>query len=324
MADPFLIAARIHAKHLYLRVSFGPPQSRHGESPDGFGINFTPHSGQNFHVLDLGQRCCFSVTTAEHSMSLNYAPQTVTADEYQRIFDLERQNEYPCIDEFEQRMGFAIERERLERIARVLSCPMKAAAPNWQHGRVLYAAARNYAENLRRFSDAVKRLRKGELDDKFRTLDIGTAKSFSALCVRLAVEDSGMECESFSVDVLPPSARVRRNTVAEVDGLKTLAEILEPFPEAQRIQFVESTGIDWLQNHPERIHIAFVDGKHSGSVVRREGVLISQRQQPGDLCIFDDVHIGDVSAAVTSLHNEYKLEYIQPLPKRAYAVGIRR
>jgi hypothetical protein len=244
-------------------------------------------------------------------LSLNYAPQTVTADEYHRIFDKERQCEYPCVDAFEDRMYYAISRSRLEEIARVLSCPMKAADPNWQHGRVLYSATRSYLGT------------RGDLGP-VRTLDIGTAKSFSALIVRLAVEDSGVQAESFSVDVMPPTARVRRNTVAEVDGLKTLYEILQPFPEASRIQFVESTGIDWLVKHPERIHIAFVDGKHSGSVVRREGVLISQRQQPGDICIFDDVHIGDVSAAVTSLHNEYKLEYLQVLPKRAYAIGVRR
>lgn len=247
-------------------------------------------------------------------MSLNYAPQTLTAEDYERAFEKERQQEYPVIDAFEHRMGFAIDRDRLEAAARVLSCPIKAAAPNWQHGRVLYSATCKYLAD----SDA----------DRVRTVDVGTAKGFSALCVRLAIEDTlsvfARECESFSVDVLPPSARVRRNTVAEVNGLKTLAEILAPFPEAQRITFVESTGIDWLQKHPERIHVAFVDGKHLGSVVRREGALIAKRQEPGDLCIFDDVHIGEVSAAVTSLHNEYKLEYLQPLPKRAYAVGIRR
>jgi predicted O-methyltransferase YrrM len=243
-------------------------------------------------------------------VSLNYAPSTVLAEEYQRIFDLERQQSYPMVDAFEQRMGFAVERERLEEAARVLSCPLKAAAPNWQHGRVLYAAAERYIEDNRVSS--------------IRTLDIGTAKGYSALCVLWAVEDACIDSESFSVDVMPPTARVRRNTVAEVDGLKTLAEILAPWPEASRITFVESTGIDWLKAHPERIHIAFVDGKHSGSVVRQEGVLLAKRQQSGDLCIFDDVHIGDVSAAVTSLHNEYKLEYLQVLPKRAYAIGVRR
>lgn len=244
-------------------------------------------------------------------MSLNYAPSEVSAAEYARIFALERVQSYPMVNEFEQRMGYHVNRDRLDDVARVLSCPFKAAAPNWQHGRVLYAAARRYFESHQEMQ-------------RFRTLDIGTAKGFSALCVRWAVEDAGVEADSFSVDVLPQSARVRRNTVAEVDGLKTLPEILAPFPYSDRITFVESTGIDWLEKHPERIHFAFVDGKHSGSVVRREGVLLAARQESGDVVVFDDVHIGEVSAAVTSLHNEYKLDYLQVLPKRAYAVGVRR
>jgi hypothetical protein len=246
-------------------------------------------------------------------MALNYAPAVVPAENYHRIFELERQQSYPMVDAFEARMGFRVNMERLEKAARVLCCPFKAAPPNWQHGRVLYAAAKRY------LTDRPTQL-------NIRTLDIGTAKAFSALCVRWAIEEEGqwVDARSYSVDVMPPTARVRRNTVAEVDGLKTLAEILASWPEASRITFVESTGIDWLKAHPERIHIAFVDGKHSGSVVRQEGVLLAKRQQSGDLCIFDDVHIGDVSAAVTSLHNEYKLEYLQVLPKRAYAIGVRR
>lgn len=244
-------------------------------------------------------------------MSLNYQPQTVTNEEFSRIFCIESHSEYPMIDAFESRAGFAVDRSRLLRAALDLSCPFKAAAPNWQHGRVLYAATRRYLSDHPTL-------------DKIRTLDVGTAKGFSALCVRWAVEDAGIDAESFSVDVLPQNERVRRNTIAECDGLRTLAEVLAPFPAAQRITFVESTGIDWLMTHRERVHIAFVDGKHTGSVVRREGVLLAARQESGDVCIFDDVHIGDVSAAVTSLHPYYELEYLAPLPKRAYAIGVRR
>ncbi len=244
-------------------------------------------------------------------MSLNYAPSVVSSEDYARIFALECEQSYPMVDEFEQRMGFSLDKPRLLAAARVLSCPLKAAAPNWQHGRVLYAATMDYIATRC-------------TENPLTTLDIGTAKGFSALCVRMAVEDCGADAKSFSIDVLPQNDRVRRNTPAEVDGLKTLAEVLAPYPEAKRITFVESTGIDWLEKHPERIHVAFVDGKHSGSVVRREGVLLSKRQQSGDLCVFDDVHIGDVSAAVTSLQDAYKLEYLQVLPKRAYAIGVRR
>ena len=191
-------------------------------------------------------------------MSLNHAPQTVTAETYARIFAVEQSQSYLMVDAFEARMGYAVDRQRLEDAARVLSCPFKAAPPNWQHGRVIYAAVRKYLYGV---------------EGPVRCLDIGTAKGFSALCARWAIEDAGREAESFSVDVLPPGARVRRNTVAEVDGLRTLAEIIQPWPEAQQISFVASTGIDWLAANPGRVHVAFVDGKHSGPVVRSEGLL---------------------------------------------------
>lgn len=235
---------------------------------------------------------------------------TATADDYQRIFAAEGLQEYPCIEAFEQRMGFAIDRDRLEHAARILCCPVKAQPPNWQHGRVLYAAARRYLDEW--------------VHGPVVTLDIGTAKGFSALMVRYAVEDDGTEASSFSVDVIPPCDRVRRNTIAEVNGLRTLFETVAPFPEAERITFVESTGIDFLLAVNKRIHIAFVDGKHDGKIVKREGELIAERQMSGDLCIFDDVHIKDVHRAVASLLDRYQFEYLRPLHKRAYAIGVRR
>jgi predicted O-methyltransferase YrrM len=248
-------------------------------------------------------------------MSLNYTPSEVSADTYSSIFAHEREKTYPMVDAFEGRMGYHIDTERVEEAARVLSCPFKAAAPNWQHGRVLYAATRRYLAGLP-YQD--------EGPPQIRTLDIGTAKGYSALCVRFAVEDAGVDAQSVSVDVLPPDARVRRNTPAEVDGLKTLAEILAPWPEASRITFLNMTGVDFLKGNALRIHVAFVDGKHSGAVVKQEGLMLADVQQPGDLAIFDDVHIPDVGAAVDALAKLYDIERLQILPKRAYAIARRK
>lgn len=243
-------------------------------------------------------------------MSLNYAPTIVTADAYARIFAEEQARAYPAVDAFEQRLGYAIPRERLEDLARVLACPFKASPPCWQHGRVLYAVARDYFT--------------GAGVDAVTVLDIGSAKGFSAMCLLTALMDSNVAGWVTSVDVIPPEARVKRNTVAEVDGLQTLAETLAPWPEAQSIAFRESTGIDWLVKHPERVHVAFVDGKHSGVVVRQEGLLLADRQESGDVVVFDDVHIPDVGAAVDSLKRSYELERLQVLPKRAYAIARRK
>lgn len=237
----------------------------------------------------------------------------LTAADYRAAFETERVREYPVIDAFEAQCGYAIDRVKLETAAKVLACPVKKNPPNWQHGRVLYAAARKYLA--------------GKPSGCWTFLDIGTAKGFSALCLQWALNDhaGGARCSGVtSIDVIDPHARVERKTVAEVDGLLTLAETLALWPEASGIRFVQSTGICWLAAHPERIHVAFVDGKHSGHVVVQEGKLLAARQHRGDLAIFDDVHIPDVSVAVNSLHHDYRLERIELLPNRHYEIGVRR
>ena len=228
---------------------------------------------------------------------------------YDAAYARELVNEYPSVDAFEQRMGFALERNRLERAARVLACPLKTNPPNWQHGRVLYSAARGYLL--------------GQCD--VAILDIGTAKGFSALCLLWALRDTDIIGSVTSVDVLDPAAAVRRNTVAEVDGLKTLAQILEPWPEAHAIRFKQRTGGEELADGRSRIHICFIDGKHNAKNVAMEGYLLAQRQMVGDLAIFDDVHIDEVHQAVKTLRSQYDLERLEVIPgKRAYAIGVRR
>ena len=232
-----------------------------------------------------------------------------TAEDYALAFEAERKREYPVLEQFEARMGYAIDRTLLEHMARVLACPVKKNPPCWQHGRVIYSAVRRYSDT-----------RQGPIVG----LDIGTAKGFSALCLWWGIHDAGRITNVTSVDVIDPKARLSCNTVAEVDGEKTLAETLAPYVEADRIAFECATGIDWLLNHQGRIHVAFVDGKHTGQVVAREGWLLSQRQDSGDLAIFDDLHLPDIAKAVNGLREYYSLERIDVLPNRAYAVGIRK
>jgi predicted O-methyltransferase YrrM len=233
-----------------------------------------------------------------------------TREAYDAIFEAARQIEYTEVDAFERRMGYAIERERLEAAARVLACPLKANPPHWQHGRVIYAAACAYLAAV-------------PSEARLTLLDVGTAKGFSALCLTWALADSVAYGAVVSVDVIDPEARVSRNTVAELGSELTLRETLAPWPETESMFFYQSTGIDWLNAHPDRIEVAFIDGKHDAHVVRQEGKLLSKRQEPGDLAMFDDCQIPGVSQAVASLGEFYKLEYITAGP-RQYAVGVRR
>lgn len=239
-----------------------------------------------------------------------------TAQDYIHAFNQERLQVYPAVTAFEERMGYAVDRERLEAAARVLACPLKVHAPNWQHGRILYAAARRYIMDV---GPTII----GTLMEPMTVLDIGTAKGFSALCLAWALSDAGVAGTVHTCDVIDPTARIRRNTIADLDGLKTLSDMLAPWPESEYIEAWQMPGVRWLENHPERIHIAFVDGKHSGSVVWQEGRLLADRQQAGDLAIFDDVDRPDIWDAVQRL-SAYQVERLTILPHRAYAIGVRR
>lgn len=230
--------------------------------------------------------------------------------EYAAAFDTERARVYPVVDRFEGDAGCALSRDRLEAAARILACPVKDHGANWQHGRILYAAARRYLAS-----------RSGE---PVLLLDIGTAKGFSALCLQWALDESSAVGAVVSVDVLDPMGTERRNSVLECDGPKTLAQFLEPWTEAQRITFLKSTGLEWLKRHPARVNLAFIDGKHTGAVVYEEGRLLGARQEPGDLAIFDDLQIDGVAAAVKQLTSLYTVQELRISAQRGYAIGVRR
>lgn len=236
----------------------------------------------------------------------------VTADQYAALFVDEREQEYPAVSAVEARMGYALNRDQMERAARVLCCPYKVSRPNWQHGRIIYAAYRRRCASLPQ-------------DELVSALDIGTAKGYSALCAWWALSEAGVVGRVTSVDVLSPGARVRRNTVAEVEGLRTLYEILEPWPEARAIEFREETGTACLQASADRVHLAFVDGKHSTDAVRSEWRLLARRQATGDVAIFDDVQMPAVIEGLKGAEAAYEFETIAlGSVNRAYAVGVRR
>lgn len=238
-------------------------------------------------------------------------------EDYDRAFALEcRQclrGAYPMVDGFVDACGFEVSIARLQKAARVLACPVKVNPPCWQHGRILYAAAR------RRIVTSA--------DRAVRMLDIGTAKGFSALVMRWAMVDAQVGGVVYSVDVIDPEARVSRNTVAEIDGFRTLKEILAPWwSDAGHIQFMQRTGVEFLQHTTvDRFHLAFIDGKHNYENVLEETERLRELQGTGDVIVFDDVHIpGVLAACMEGCGKHYQTTLIKALPNRHYVVAVRR
>jgi predicted O-methyltransferase YrrM len=231
--------------------------------------------------------------------------------DYDAAFARECGHTYPAIDAFEARAGFAVPRSRLEAAARVLACPLKKSPPNWQHGRVVYAAAR---QSLAGRPASVL------------LLDIGTAKGFSALLMAWAVSDAGRADRIVSVDVLDPAARVARNSVAELEGLKTVHEFVAPWlPSGPLVEFRGGGSEAWLSAAPPGapIGFAFIDGRHDRAAVSAEAAAIAARQAPGDVIVFDDLQIPGIADAVSSLSG-YDVEHLEARAARRYAIARRR
>lgn len=254
---------------------------------------------------------------------------------YQAAFAAEAARVYPEIDALVAELG-GHELQYLPFMAADLACPLKANPPNWQHGRVLYALARNYLVHAR---DSAL-VNEGALwpRDEFLFLDIGTAKGFSALCLFWALCDADAVGRVYSFDVVDPYAVVERNSVAELDGLKTLAEFIEPHmprmntPKAalRRLCFYQQPGMlfDALLPEGRRINLAFVDGKHKRTDVLTEATKIAARQGPGDCILFDDAQIPGVQDALAAFYTEkrksqYDLRTIRVNALRSYCLAER-
>lgn len=236
----------------------------------------------------------------------------VTREDYTRIFEEECARSYPAVDAFEEAMGYAIDRDRLEDLARTLACPFKVNPPNWQHGRVIYAM-------VRRLCDAGIR---GNF------LDIGTAKGFSAVIAAWAADDADADGSTvYSVDVLHPEARVRRNSVLELDGYKTIEEYTSRYiPDSITVRFYgggSQAVLRHLLSAEENLAFAFVDGKHLAEDVRREAHVISQLQNRGAVTVFDDCQIPQVAASVRQASG-YAVRYLDAGSNRRYAIATRK
>lgn len=232
----------------------------------------------------------------------------LTREKYDQIFETELRNSYRSVDAFEKATGFYVPRERLEDAARVLACPYKVNPPHWQHGRVIYSAARVRAA----------------CDMPGIFLDIGTAKGFSACVMTWAIADSGRKHKVVTVDMMDPYSREKRNSVAELGGYLTLHEFIEPFRDTGVLMEAHGGGSEqWFKKtKDERIAFAFVDGKHTYEAVRAESIAISEMQSMGDVIVFDDLQIAPVRKAVDQLQG-YDGLIIEAGP-RTYCVAVKQ
>ena len=223
---------------------------------------------------------------------------------------------YPEIDGFEAETGYTVDRDWLNALALHTQCVIKKNPLNYGHGRILYAAARKY------FSTTP--------DQPVCIFETGTARGYSSIVMSRAMEDAGIEGHIVTLDRLPHHRAFIWNSIDDLEGPKTRAEILSPWePLCRRITFVEGQIRDLLETiGMSRIGMAFLDATHEKQDVLEEFEFVAARQKAGDIVVFDDVtpsQFPGVAAAVEEIgqRGTYDIQHICASDFRAYAIGRR-
>lgn len=239
---------------------------------------------------------------------------------YQELHNEAKQVHYPEIDDFEQRQGFEMDKQWLDDIALHTQIVIKESRLNYQHGRLLYTALRHY------LADAANRNGR----EAITILETGTARGFSALCMAKALTDSNTYGVVVTIDMLPHNTPILWNCIDDHDGPKTRQQLLAPWhQELSHVVFIQG----WTKTQLSRIglaHInfAFLDAQHTAKDVMAEYVYVRDRQQAGDMIVFDDVTPGLFNGVVQAIEDieiegQYLIERIQVSGQRGYAVGVK-
>lgn len=243
------------------------------------------------------------------AVSATRAIKSKDENSYERAFRQEAARSYPEIDKLVRRIGWDLDCTRLLNAARVLACPVKVNDPCWQHGRVVYALVRRVAE--------------AKAAGRVVTLDIGTAKGFSALCAAWAIADAKRNGTVYSVDVIHPFARVKRNSIADLnDTVPTLHELVDPFWPADIYRSFMGGGSEKIVDKLPELDFAFIDGKHDFEHVQHELLAAFKRVPVGAHVLVDDTQVIGVARAVKAIADKRiaEVEWINVLPHRGYAL----
>ncbi|MBV6639359.1 MAG: class I SAM-dependent methyltransferase [Cyclobacteriaceae bacterium] len=241
-----------------------------------------------------------------------------TKEEYLKIWNIARNEEYPIIDNIEKELGYAIEKEWLDNLALITQCTKKTSKIIYQHGRLLYAYLRSYLEKNKDISSV-------------NVFETGTARGFSALCMAKALEDHNRHGKIITCDILPHEIPMYWNCIADHEGPQTRQDLLVDYLDliTKYIMFFNGdTRMNIDRINWSRIHFAFLDGGHEYKDVMMEFDYLKHRQNPGDMIFFDDYSIDQFPGIVKAVDeivsiNKYQKRIIHGNEQRTYVHAMK-
>ena len=231
---------------------------------------------------------------------------------YLEIFEVAKNEKFKNIDLFEESNSYKIDRNWLDTLALHTQVLIKSSKINYQHGRVLYTSLCKYLKD----------------NDDITILETGTARGFSALCMSKALSDYKKIGKIFTIDILPHNKKMIWNCIDDIEGPKSREELLNPWSNnLQNIEFIRGKSNKVLKKlNLNRVNFCFLDAVHNKKYVQAEFEFVSNRQNIGDIIIFDDItqnQFPDLVKYILSIENDqkYKFEYLKSTDSRGYAIA---
>ena len=170
-----------------------------------------------------------------------------------------------------------------------------------------------------------------EKDTQINILEIGTARGYSSICMSKILHDYGINGKIFSIDILPLNKKIFWNSPSDIDGKKTISELLQKWSDlvSKYIVFLKGYSRVVLKKfHIKRINFAFIDGSHQFEDVKNEIIYISKRQKKNDVIFFDDYNKKDFPGVVKAveeikINNIYQINLIDLNQDRKYVLAIK-
>lgn len=243
-------------------------------------------------------------------------------EEYLRLAEECRKKYYPQIDAYEKQTGYSIDSVWLHDLGLHTQVVIKDSDLCYAHGRVLYCALSTYLEQHPAVSSS----------DRIAIWETGTARGFSALCMAKALHDQKRAGLIVTFDVLPHQTPMYWNCIDDLDGPKTRADLLQPWKSLVQnyiLFFQDNTRIALPKMVTDRINFAFLDGAHTYQDIMFEFDQIHERQQPGDIIVYDDYtpqQFPGLVKAVDLICKKYRYQRkdLQAHSDRGFVVAIKQ
>jgi len=240
-------------------------------------------------------------------------------DEFINLFEVARENISTEIVKFEKETNFFVEKEFIDSLALLTQISIKKSTLDYNHGRLLYSLLCETLENYR-------------ADEKFKILEIGTAKGFSSILMSKCLIEMQKEGFIITIDILGHEVQTHWNSIRNADGkLTSRKEILKDYKLfLENIIFIEGKSPEILKTiFMGRINFAFIDGQHDLKSVQSEIEYVSKYQESGDIIVFDDYTPGSFDGVVQAVDQlekstRYVIRRIHSSPERGYAIASRK